>query len=190
PRGRPPAAAGVAGGAADGPAGDGGRGADPAHPGRRARGRRPGLVPAHQGRRTRRAPERARRRRGRPDRGDAAQLPGRREGLAVTETRMTDAAANDAAALLEPGRRWRNWGRVESADPVWVARPTSVEEVAAVVRRARELGLAVKAIGAGHSFTGIAAAPGVQLDLGGLDGLLAVDAARHRVTLGAGTNLY
>jgi FAD-linked oxidoreductase len=92
--------------------------------------------------------------------------------------------------LLEPGRRWRNWGRVETADPVWVARPTSVDEVAAVVRRARELGLPVKAIGAGHSFTGIAAAPGVQVDVGALDGLLELDAARHCVTIGAGTNLY
>ncbi|MBX3092964.1 MAG: FAD-binding protein [Cryobacterium sp.] len=92
--------------------------------------------------------------------------------------------------MLEPGRRWSNWGRVESADPVWIARPTSVDEVVAVVHRARELGLSVKAIGAGHSFTGIAAAPGVQLDLAGLDGLFAVDAALRRVTLGAGTNLF
>lgn len=95
-----------------------------------------------------------------------------------------------AVELLEPGRRWRNWGRAEMADPVWIARPNSLDEVVAVVRRARELGLTVKAIGAGHSFTGIAAAPGVQVDLTGLDGLLAVDAAANRVTLGAGTNLY
>jgi FAD-linked oxidoreductase len=96
----------------------------------------------------------------------------------------------------ETGRHWRNWGRVEDARPAYVARPTSTEEVVAIVQRARELGLPVKAIGAGHSFTGIAAAPGVQLDLGGLDGLRGVDGlhdvdvARQRVTLGAGTNLY
>ncbi len=95
-----------------------------------------------------------------------------------------------AVNLLEPGRRWRNWGRVEIAEPVHVARPTSVDEVVAVVQRARELGLPVKAIGAGHSFTAIAAAPGVQLDPAGLDSLLEVDAARQRVTIGAGTNLY
>lgn len=95
-----------------------------------------------------------------------------------------------AVEPLEPGRRWHNWGRAESAGPLWVARPTTVDEVVSVVRRARELGLPVKAIGAGHSFTAIAAAPGLQLDLAGLDGLLAVDAAARRVTLGAGTNLY
>ena len=91
---------------------------------------------------------------------------------------------------LEPGRRWQNWGRVESAEPTYVARPTSVDEVVAVVKRARELGLPVKAVGAGHSFTGVAAAPGILLDLGGLDGLLDVDAKLRGVTLGAGTNLY
>lgn len=91
---------------------------------------------------------------------------------------------------LEPGRRWRNWGRAETVQPAFVARPTSVDEVVAAILRARELGLPVKAIGASHSFTAIAAAPGVQLDLGGLDGLLDVDAERHRVTIGAGTNLY
>lgn len=95
-----------------------------------------------------------------------------------------------AVALLEPGRRWRNWGRAETSRPAWVARPTSVDEVVAVVRRARELGLAVKAVGASHSFTGIAAAEGVQVDLAGLDGLLHVDPENRWVTLGAGTNLY
>lgn len=92
--------------------------------------------------------------------------------------------------LLLPGRPWRNWGRVESATPRYIARPTTVDEVIAVVQRARELNLPIKAIGAGHSFTAIAAAPGIQLDLAGLDGVLHVDAALRQVTLGAGTNLY
>lgn len=95
-----------------------------------------------------------------------------------------------AVATLQNGSKWSNWGRVESADPVWVARPTSVDEVIDVVRQARELGLTVKAIGAGHSFTAIAAAPGILIDLAGLDGLIAVDADKRRVTLAAGTNLY
>ncbi len=95
-----------------------------------------------------------------------------------------------AASLLLPGRPWRNWGRVESANPTHIARPTSVEEVVAVVERARELNLPVKAVGAGHSFTAIAAAPGIQMDLAGLDGVLHVDAKLRQVTLGAGTNLY
>ncbi len=92
--------------------------------------------------------------------------------------------------LLEKGIRWRNWGRSQEVTPRFVARASSGDEVVAVVRAARERGLTVKAIGAGHSFTDIALAPGIQLDLSGLEGVLAVDAARGRVTLGAGTNLY
>lgn len=96
----------------------------------------------------------------------------------------------DSRGLLRPGTRWRNWGRVESAHPSFIARPTNVDEVVAVVRRARELNLAVKAVGAGHSFTAIAAAPGILMDLAGLDGLHHVNPELRRVTLGAGTNLY
>lgn len=106
---------------------------------------------------------------------------------------MTHAGAlggNGAAELLQPGGHWRNWGRVETANPQYIARPTSVDEVVAVVRRARDLNLPVKAVGAGHSFTAIAAASGVQMDVSGIDGVLHVDAELKQVTLGAGTNLY
>jgi FAD-linked oxidoreductase len=90
------------------------------------------------------------------------------------------------SALFSPGRAWTNWGRVERAHPALLARPTTIDQVVAVVRTARERGLTVKAVGAGHSFTAIAATEGIMVDLSGLDGLLAVD----EVTLGAGTNLY
>jgi FAD-linked oxidoreductase len=92
--------------------------------------------------------------------------------------------------LLQPGSRWRNWSRSASGSPVHVARPTSVDEVVAVVQTAAERGLAVKAVGAGHSFTDIAATPGVLIDLTNLRGLLGVDAARGRVRLAAGTHLW
>jgi FAD-linked oxidoreductase len=48
----------------------------------------------------------------------------------------------------------------------------------------------IKAVGAGHSFTGIAVAPGVQLDLEDLSGIVDVDPERGRVTLAAGTHLH
>jgi L-gulono-1,4-lactone dehydrogenase len=84
-------------------------------------------------------------------------------------------------------RVWRNWGRSESVTPVERRRPESTDDVVAAVRAARDLGLRVKAVGAGHSFTGIAVAPGIQLDVSGLTGVRAVDGTR--VTLGAGTVL-
>jgi len=48
----------------------------------------------------------------------------------------------------------------------------------------------VKAVGSGHSFTGIAVAPGVLLDLTDLTGLVRVDRERGLVTLLAGTRLH
>lgn len=94
------------------------------------------------------------------------------------------------ADLLLPAARWRNWGRSAAATPLHVARPTSVDDVVAVVRAAADRGLAVKAVGAGHSFTDIAATPGVLIELDGLQGILAVDAARKRVRVAAGTRLW
>ncbi len=91
-------------------------------------------------------------------------------------------------AVVGAGGRWRNWGRSQSANPRFVARVSSVDEVIETIRFAREQGLTIKPVGAGHSFTSIAATDGVQLDVSALDGVLAVDG--NLVTLGAGTNLY
>ncbi|MCU1515202.1 MAG: FAD-linked oxidoreductase [Microbacteriaceae bacterium] len=93
-------------------------------------------------------------------------------------------------AGLTAGTPWRNWGRSERITPVYAAAPRNVGEVQQIVRFAVENGLSVKAIGAGHSFTGIAVAPGIQLDLTHLHGIVSHDAATGRVTLGAGTNLH
>jgi L-gulono-1,4-lactone dehydrogenase len=83
---------------------------------------------------------------------------------------------------------WRNWGRTEQATPVQRVRPISAAEVAAIVVSARERGLRVKAAGTGHSFTGIAVATGIQLDMSGLTGVIAVNGTEVR--LGGGTVLH
>ena len=86
--------------------------------------------------------------------------------------------------------RWTNWGRSASAEPVRIARPSSVAAVADIVRDAASRGQTVKAVGAGHSFTDIAATSGVLLQLDALSGILSVDAATKRVRVAAGTRLY
>lgn len=86
--------------------------------------------------------------------------------------------------------RWTNWARTERAWPVRVERPDSVGAVQRLVRAAAGAGLPIKAVGAGHSFTGIAVAPGVLLELDALSGVVRVDRERHRVTLRAGTRLH
>lgn len=85
---------------------------------------------------------------------------------------------------------WRNWSRIEAVRPQRIERPASAEAVQRAVQAAAAQGMRIKAVGAGHSFTGIAVAPGVQLDLEDLTGIVAVDPERDRVTLAAGTHLH
>ncbi|WP_223691065.1 D-arabinono-1,4-lactone oxidase [Leifsonia poae] len=92
--------------------------------------------------------------------------------------------------MTATGAVWRNWGRSEKIRPARVERPAGPEAVQRSILAAARQGMRVKAVGAGHSFTGIAAAPGVQLDLGALSGVLAVDEEHGRVRLAAGTHLH
>ena len=85
---------------------------------------------------------------------------------------------------------WQNWARSASVRPVRVERPRTPEGVQRAVSAAAARNLSIKAVGAGHSFTGIAIAPGVLLELDDLQGLVSVDSARGRVTLLAGTRLH
>lgn len=99
------------------------------------------------------------------------------------------ASPHGARSATSSTRSWRNWARTEQVTPVRVESPASGDEVVDAIVRARADGLPVKPIGSGHSFTGIAVAPGVQLDLTDLAGLTAVDTTTGLVTLAAGTRL-
>lgn len=88
------------------------------------------------------------------------------------------------------GGTWQNWGRTAQVRPVRVERPRSPEGVQRAVIAAANQGLTIKAVGAGHSFTGIAVAPGVLLELDDMQGLVSADAATGRATLLAGTRLH
>lgn len=92
--------------------------------------------------------------------------------------------------MTRPGGRWQNWGRTEAVRPQRVEFPRTVEAVQRAVVAAAAQRIPVKAVGAGHSFTGIAVAPGVLLELRDLSGLVSVDVERSRVTLLAGTRLH
>ncbi|MFG3015786.1 D-arabinono-1,4-lactone oxidase [Streptomyces cinerochromogenes] len=84
---------------------------------------------------------------------------------------------------------WRNWGGNVAARPARQVEPASVEELAAAVRRAREDGLKVKAVGTGHSFTSIAATDGVLIRPQLLTGIRTIDRDSMTVTVEAGTPL-
>ena len=92
--------------------------------------------------------------------------------------------------MTRPGGTWQNWARTASVRPVRIERPRSPEGVQRAVKAAAKHGLTVKAIGAGHSFTGIGVAPGVLLELDDLQGLVAADRESGLVTLLAGTRLH
>ncbi len=91
---------------------------------------------------------------------------------------------------MRPGGTWQNWGRSASARPSRVEFPRTTEAVVRAIAAARAAKLRVKPVGAGHSFSAIAVAPDVLLDLTDLTGLVSVDRERNRVTLRAGTRLH
>ncbi|MCC3274984.1 FAD-binding protein [Arthrobacter sp. zg-Y20] len=87
-------------------------------------------------------------------------------------------------------RPWRNWGRSVSAVPLRMEQTDSAAALQRSVAAAAAAGSRVKAVGAGHSFTAIAATDGVLLDLKRLQGLIGVEPGTGRVRLHAGTRLH
>ena len=89
-----------------------------------------------------------------------------------------------------PTQTWRNWAGNQQADPVEVVHPRGTDEIAAAVVSAVGLGLGVRPVGAGHSFTAIAAPRDVQLCLDRHAGLVALDGGTGLVTVQSGMPLW
>lgn len=85
---------------------------------------------------------------------------------------------------------WQNWGRSAEAHPARIAHPASTAEVAGLVRNAVATGQRVKAVGASHSFTAIAATDGVLLRLDRMNAILDTDFVNNRVRVQAGISLH
>ncbi|MCC9193721.1 FAD-binding protein [Arthrobacter sp. zg-Y916] len=98
-------------------------------------------------------------------------------------------ARRPASSAPKPSE-WRNWAGTVRVRPERLAAPAGIPELQRAVASAVSDGLRVKAVGAGHSFTGIAEAPGLLLDLGRLQGLVHADRDSGQVTLLGGTRLY
>ncbi len=86
-------------------------------------------------------------------------------------------------------RQWRNWGRIATASPHEYAAPANEEAVVDLVMQAARSGRTIRPVGAGHSFTPIAATDDLMVTLDALSGLHHVNTATGEVTLGAGTRL-
>jgi FAD-linked oxidoreductase len=85
---------------------------------------------------------------------------------------------------------WSNWAGNQTMTPVRVARPSSADEIAAIVKQAAADGLRVKPIGSGHSFTAIGLTDGVLLDMSAYAGLVSADPVTGLVTAQAGLPLH
>ena len=79
---------------------------------------------------------------------------------------------------------WQNWGGNVSANPT-ILRPKNTQEVQALVTNSPS----IKAVGASHSFTQIAATDGVMLKLNAMNAVIGHDAPRSRVRVQAGMSL-
>lgn len=84
---------------------------------------------------------------------------------------------------------WTNWGRSAHAQPARIAHPSTTAEVQQLVRAAIADGHSVKALGAGHSFTPVAATDGMLLFLGRMNAILTHDTAACQVRVQAGATL-
>ena len=80
--------------------------------------------------------------------------------------------------------REHNWADNYTFSAARIHRPVSVDEVRGLVARSSH----VRAIGARHSFNGIADSAGELIDLSGIDPGFLIDARRGTVTVGGGTN--
>jgi FAD-linked oxidoreductase len=84
---------------------------------------------------------------------------------------------------------FRNWSGHVHAHPHTLARPASVEALSDIVDRASVAGERLRVVGAGHSFTPVAAGGDVMVSLDELSGIVSVDESRRRVRFHAGTRL-
>ena len=84
---------------------------------------------------------------------------------------------------------WTNWAGNQSCAPTSIRRPSSEDELAAIVKEAAAAGTRVKCVGAGHSFTPIACTDGVLVDLSGYQRVLGHDPEARTITVQAGITL-
>ena len=84
---------------------------------------------------------------------------------------------------------WRNWAGNQTTHPVRIERPQNEDQVVALVNAAVLDGLRIRAVGSGHSFTGIAATNEVLVTLEEIADVRGVDTATGHVRVGAGIRL-
>jgi L-gulonolactone oxidase len=93
------------------------------------------------------------------------------------------------SSVAAPPAAWQNWAGNQKAAATTALRPASTDELVSDIRSYADKGRRIKPIGSGHSFTDVARAEDIRLDLSHLTGLLAVDRDARLVTVQAGMPL-
>ncbi len=86
--------------------------------------------------------------------------------------------------------RWRNWAGDQSCAPAEVVIPGTREELVEAIKRARDGGRRVRAVGSGHSFTEAALTDGTMVSLRRMTRLLEADRESGLVRVEAGVALH
>ncbi|HLR09113.1 MAG TPA: D-arabinono-1,4-lactone oxidase [Bacillota bacterium] len=84
---------------------------------------------------------------------------------------------------------WQNWSQTVYCHPEKIHYPKNIDDVIQLVTACRRLGKSMRIVGAGHSFTPLAATSEWLVSLKYLSGIAAIDRAKQSVTVWAGTTL-
>lgn len=84
---------------------------------------------------------------------------------------------------------WHNWSGSVSCSPAEIAKPSSLDEIVALVQTCVANGTTIRAVGSGHSFTPLVANEHLLVSLDHYVGLESTDRSTGTVTVRAGTKL-
>lgn len=87
------------------------------------------------------------------------------------------------------GNSWSNWSGSVKTQPATIAYPASEAEVQELIRTAGKEGKKIRIVGAGHSFTPLAATNQILVSLDKMSGIIEVDKKQKLATVWAGTRL-
>lgn len=84
---------------------------------------------------------------------------------------------------------WKNWSETVLSEPENIHYPKSIADIQRIIKTCHQNGKRLRVVGAGHSFTPLAATGECLLSLDRMYGIESIDSLNHRVTVWAGTNL-
>uniref|UniRef100_A0A0G4F778 FAD-binding PCMH-type domain-containing protein n=1 Tax=Chromera velia CCMP2878 TaxID=1169474 RepID=A0A0G4F778_9ALVE len=97
-----------------------------------------------------------------------------------------------AAAVSAAAAEWKNWEGGVVAHPVALVTPTSEDEIVQIVNAVSTQNLTLKLVGAGHSWSPIAAPDGggALMSLDSYNSVVSVDREKMQITVQGGMRLY